>query len=378
MTELESLSLSAIILKVAAPCNLNCTYCYEYNSGDESWREKPKIIPKKVLEAVITRIDDHYHRFPGKKLSIILHGGEPLLAGYVRLRAILEEIRNRFHSDTVSILLQTNGTLLNERIVDLLARHNVTVGISIDGGEGHNAKRPDLLGRSSWARATRGIDLLRDRAPQIYGGVLAVVDVDTNPVAVLEALATFKPPSIDLLQPFYNHDDPDSAVIGAKWGVWLTSALQHWLLSESMRGIKIRCLSEAFLLAAGKSTTSDWFGAPRPNYIVIETDGTYNLLDSLKTIGAGSAQVRSLSASVEAVGLQEALELSDKLLSSQGAFEQPIVCHSCKWRSQCKGGYLATRYSAARKFDNPSVYCEGIKQVFDFCSDLVPVKVASL
>jgi uncharacterized protein len=207
---------------------------------------------------------------------------------------------------------------------------------------------------------------------------LAVVDVDTNPVEVLDALATFKPPSIDLLQPFCNHDNADSAAIGAKWGVWLTSALQHWLLSKSMRGIKVRCLSEAFLLAAGKSTASDWFGAPRPNYVVIETDGTYNLLDSLKTIGAESAQVRSLSASVETIGLQEVLELSDKLLSSQGAFDQPVACHSCKWQPQCKGGYLATRYSTARKFDNPSVYCEGIKEIFDFCSNLVPDKGARL
>lgn len=376
MAELAMLNLNAIVLKIAAPCNLNCTYCYEYNSGDESWREKPKIIPKQVFEAVIARIDAHYHRFPDEKLSLILHGGEPLLAGYVRLRAILEAIRDRVDTDKVRIIIQTNGTLLSERIVDLLAQHKVTVGISIDGGEGHNAQRVDLRGRLSWARAARGIDLLRNRAPQIYGGVLAVVDVDTNPIEVLEALATFKPPSIDLLQPFYNHDNADSAAIGAKWGVWLTSALQHWLLSESMRGIKVRCLSEPFLLVAGKLTTSDWFGAPRPNYVVIETDGTYNLLDSLKTIGAGSAQVRSLSASVEMIGLQEALELSDKLLSSQGAFEQPAPCQSCRWRTQCKGGYLATRYSTARKFDNPSVYCEGIKKVFDFCSDLVPGKAA--
>ena len=375
MAEVKPPSLSAIILKVAAPCNLNCTYCYEYNSGDESWREKPKIIPDHVFGSVVTRIDEHCRLFPGEKLSIILHGGEPLLVGYARLKAILEQIRNHIPSDKVGILIQTNGTLLNERMVDLLAQHNVTIGISIDGGEEHNASRRDLRGRSSWLRATRGINLIRNRAPQIYGGILAVVDFDTDPVEVLEALATFCPPSIDFLQPFYNHDQADSADIGAKFGVWFTSALRHWLLSESMRGVKVRCLSEAFLLAAGNSITSDWFGSPRPNYVIIETDGTYTLLDSLKTIGSGSALVRNLSASLETTGLQEALELSDKLLSNQGAFRQPLVCQSCNWQSQCKGGYLATRYSAARKFDNPSVYCDGIKRVFDFCSELVPDKV---
>ena len=38
---------NTLIVKFASPCNLNCTYCYEYNTGDDSWKKKPKFISLK-------------------------------------------------------------------------------------------------------------------------------------------------------------------------------------------------------------------------------------------------------------------------------------------------------------------------------------------
>jgi hypothetical protein len=31
-----------VVLKVAERCNIDCTYCYMFNKGDESFRRKPK------------------------------------------------------------------------------------------------------------------------------------------------------------------------------------------------------------------------------------------------------------------------------------------------------------------------------------------------
>ena len=42
MLEQNNHIIDTVILKVVAPCNLNCSYCYEYNMGDDSWKFKPK------------------------------------------------------------------------------------------------------------------------------------------------------------------------------------------------------------------------------------------------------------------------------------------------------------------------------------------------
>jgi uncharacterized protein len=41
------------------------------------------------------------------------------------------------------------------------------------------------------------------------------------------------------------------------------------------------------------------------------------------------------------------------------------TCLQCEYLDACGGGHLAQRWSPERKYDNPSVYCESWKQIFD-------------
>ncbi len=36
--------INEFIIKISSRCNLNCSYCYEYNLGDDSW----KLMQKKL------------------------------------------------------------------------------------------------------------------------------------------------------------------------------------------------------------------------------------------------------------------------------------------------------------------------------------------
>jgi uncharacterized protein len=42
----------------------------------------------------------------------------------------------------------------------------------------------------------------------------------------------------------------------------------------------------------------------------------------------------------------------------------PHGCRDCPERTTCGGGYLPHRYSSARKFDNPSVWCTDLLKMF--------------
>ena len=33
--------INEFVIKVASRCNLDCDYCYEYNTGDNTWKSMP-------------------------------------------------------------------------------------------------------------------------------------------------------------------------------------------------------------------------------------------------------------------------------------------------------------------------------------------------
>ena len=41
--------IGTVVLKLASPCNLNCSYCYVYNHEDQSWRNRPTFIAPETL-----------------------------------------------------------------------------------------------------------------------------------------------------------------------------------------------------------------------------------------------------------------------------------------------------------------------------------------
>src|SRR5688500_3237794 len=82
-----------LILKVHQRCNLACDYCYVYTQEDQSWRDRPAVMPDDVWRAAIDALSRHAARHGLTQVRIILHGGEPLLFGPVRLGQLAAEAR---------------------------------------------------------------------------------------------------------------------------------------------------------------------------------------------------------------------------------------------------------------------------------------------
>jgi uncharacterized protein len=54
----------------------------------------------------------------------------------------------------------------------------------------------------------------------------------------------------------------------------------------------------------------------------------------------------------------------------------PQGCRGCPERETCAGGYLPHRYSRARGFDNPSVWCEDLLKLFSHVRHRLGVSIA--
>ena len=133
--------LDTVLLKTASRCNFDCTYCYVYRGRDTSWRGQPSRMSREVISGICDSLarqaDDQEVGF-----ATVLHGGEPLLLGFDDLAMLLHGLRDNLPSERYPISIQTNGTLLSSRLLDLFADTRTSVSVSIDGPRGCERYRP--------------------------------------------------------------------------------------------------------------------------------------------------------------------------------------------------------------------------------------------
>ncbi|HEY4639723.1 MAG TPA: radical SAM protein, partial [Thermoanaerobaculia bacterium] len=142
--------ISAVILKVASLCNLNCTYCYMYNHEDKSYLRRPKLISDETFDATLA-VMKRYCEQNGTRMAINFHGGEPTLIGAERFGVLAGRAREILGQSLSAMAMQTNATLLDDAWIDILRHHQVNVGVSLDGPrEINDVARVDHAGRGSY------------------------------------------------------------------------------------------------------------------------------------------------------------------------------------------------------------------------------------
>ncbi|MEU8080308.1 FxsB family cyclophane-forming radical SAM/SPASM peptide maturase [Catellatospora citrea] len=347
--------LRRFVLKVHQRCNLACDYCYVYTLADQSWRGRPAVMPEHVWQAAVGRIAEHVDRHALAEVAVVLHGGEPLLAGAGLLSTITRQVRAAVPAGTaVRVGLQTNGVLLTERMLASLREADIRVGVSLDGTAADNdAHRRNARGLGSYAQVERALRLLSgpDYRP-IYAGLLCTIDAATDPVATYEALLQFEPPAIDVLLPHANW-----ATAGPRAGTpvadWLIAMFDRWFDAERQE-TGVRLFESVIRLLMGGAGGSDFVGLAPSVVAVVESDGAIEQTDALKSAYPDAA----------ATGLSVLTDDFDAALRHPGLIARQIglaalspTCRGCELRSVCGGGHYAHRYRPGAGFVNPSVYC---------------------
>lgn len=350
------------MLKVHSRCNLACTYCYVYEGPDQSWRERPRAVPARVMDAAARRIGEHAEAHQLHDVHVNLHGGEPLLSGTGLLVRYVAAVRRAVaeragESCRVHVTMQTNGTLLTDAVVRELADAGIRIGVSLDGGLArHNKGRVDRRGRPAWPAATRGLRILR-RHPDSYAGILCTIDPSTDAVEVYESLLTFAPPSLDLLLPHANWTAPPSgAGDPALYGRWLATVFDQWFDAGRVR-TAIRLFTEIIGLLMGLPSATEAVGTSPVVAVVVDTDGAIEQVDSLKTTYAG-APVTGFDVFRHPFDL--ALDHPGIAARQLGLAALSSTCRDCPLVEVCGGGNYAHRFRADSGFLNPSVYCQDL------------------
>jgi uncharacterized protein len=358
----EVVPFRTFIFKVANRCNIDCDYCFVFNSKDQAARRLPARMGLDVARAAVRRMGDHITRHELPTVHVVLHGGEPLLAGVRHIRDLMGIIRAGIPAGTdLRLELQTNGMLLSEEWLDLFEEYEVAVGVSLDGPPAANDRhRLTHAGRSSAESAVRGIELLRSR-PRLFAGLLAVVDLANDPVEVHDYLAAFEPPVIDFNLPHGTHDDPPhrDAPGLPEYGMWMSSVYDAWLARPEYRH-SVRMLEDIIALSSGVRSSVETLGLAPPTSVVIESDGSIEGVDTLRAVEEGAS----------ALGGHVSDRTFDEILSHPKLRHRQDVtgaladeCQKCPLVEVCGGGYLPHRFSAERGYRNPSVYCADLEHL---------------
>ncbi|WP_255949876.1 FxsB family cyclophane-forming radical SAM/SPASM peptide maturase [Streptomyces odontomachi] len=350
------------VLKVHSRCNLACDYCYMYEMSDQSWRGRPAVMSPDLIRVTASRMGDYARRHRLPAAQVVLHGGEPLLAGSDVIAFLAEETRRAFPAETrLAIGVHTNGALLTEEMLETLRAHDIRVGISLDGDKGANDRhRRYRNGRSSYDDVVQGLALLRSpRYAHLFSSILAVIDLANDPIETYEGIAGFEPPAMDFLLPHANwmEPPPGKAEPGSTpYADWLIKVFDHWYDRGSSRA-NVRLFAGAMKLLLGRPGDTEQIGLQPANFLVVETDGTIEQVDTLKSAFAGAPETGSHIADCDFDTVAEHPGVVARQIGVEALCEQ---CRGCQYRDVCGGGLYVHRYRAGTGFRNPSVYCEDL------------------
>lgn len=373
MSEIEfKVKSISVVLKLSEICNLACTYCYYYESDvDQEWRSRPQFIDEETIVVLTARLLEFVATSEAIKLKVVFHGGEPTLLAPDVVNFICRYMRIKLgHLLEVSFSLQTNGFFLSRAWLETIHKHQIEVGISVDGKPAvHDKFRITQTGKPSSAGIRKTIQKLNQFAhggDPISVGVIAVVDENTDIPGVLEYFEdTLQVEGVNfLLRSPTGQANELASENPARFGGVLKSIFDS---SLSRNGIYFHELES--LLAAIR-------GQPKYNHATVDqsiyypaialcvhTDGTFGIDDSLLTVGKWYKALKKYNISTSSIA---DLLSDEKIMAYHTAyFSVPDDCKKCKFSNACAGGRPKFRYNEENEFNNKSAYCQSYFEFYD-------------
>ena len=314
----------------------------------------PKLLSQKHRDAFVMRLGEYVRETGLARCSVVLHGGEPLLAGAQSLADFATAIRATVEAN-VDIGLQTNGLLLSESALDIFERSDIAVSLSMDGPRAaHDKHRTTRKGRSSFDKVMAAMRRLKKR-PSIFSGIIAVIDTSTSPAELLAFFDEYQPPKLDFLLPDAHNLSPPPGrdTTPDTYERWLIGAFDLWL--DQYPHLSVRTFEAILDALSGLASSTDAFGLGDVSLISIETDGSYHDLDVLKVTRDGATQLVGTveDTAVAAVAASASIAAHRKRLQKEGLCRQ---CQECSVVEICGGGSLPHRFGP-NGFDHPTAYC---------------------
>lgn len=175
--------ISTLYLILTRKCNMKCKYC----PFPKLSKEREILMSSEIAAKGIDLFSKHVYKNFNKKRDyfIIFYGGEPLL-NINTLEYGLKYIeklkkKNKLPKDNLHIIVDTNGILINDKIIKLFKKYNLMVTIGCDGSKKFNDYyRIDKKGMGTFQRVIKMIKILKKNKIKTF------VSASITPYNILE------------------------------------------------------------------------------------------------------------------------------------------------------------------------------------------------
>jgi uncharacterized protein len=359
--------ISCILLKVAARCNIDCSYCYWFR--DSSVYARPKLLSQAVLYQLLKRVEEHIVAFSLPSFSIILHGGEPLLWGVEKFESLAEECRSvgARTGCAISLAVTTNGVLIDDLWLDCFESNDISVTVSIDGpAHIHDIHRRTFQGGATHALAERAVRRLQSR--DIPVGILAVGNPAFDPKEYVAFFAELGLDGYDILLPDATLDDAPASIASFYCGLF-----DLWLEANRERHVvSIRTIEAIASGLLGGRSTAEGIGYGPIELCTVLTDGSMEPQDVLRIAGTGST---ATTCNIFDNAIEDIKNEPRWQAARTASLDLCEKCKQCKFMRACGGGYLPHRFSKKNAYDNPSAYCDDLYAIFSHVQDVLANQV---
>jgi hypothetical protein len=231
-----------------ASCNLACEYCYYLEKLQLYRHDARHVMSDEMLERFVKQYIESQTM---QQVLFCWHGGETLMRPLSFYEKVVRLQRQYAQGRQIDNVIQTNGTMIDDRWAQFFHDQGWLVGVSIDGPEEfHDEYRRNKAGRPSWRQVMRGINYLNKH--QVEWNAMAVVN-DFNADYPLDFYQFFKDIGCRFLQftpiveriathPDGRHlasmaDDvqaelADFSVTPEQWGHFLCTVFDQWVRND--------------------------------------------------------------------------------------------------------------------------------------------------
>lgn len=341
------------IIKLTESCNYNCYFCRYANH-----RQKDSGIPVDLASTMIEQCANYNIEKHFPHMNIIFHGGEPLLYGVPRFSEIVENIHKvEKKGIDISLSIQTNASLLDEKWICFFADNHFSVGISLDGPSGMNGH----IGKSdeqSQQDAIKAYHLLTNRG--IDCGFLCVITNNhiSDPERFLNFFIDNKVETIGLCYCYNELDDEN--VNPYQLGVFLKSLYDLYYSTKKRIRIREFDMATRFILHRPKHECAMSCRSSCGTFLTITPNGNVEFCDdyNLERRGSlGNILETSLSEMIIGEKYQTKRREATEILNR--------YCESCDVYSICRSGCMRNDNSKGNYF------CETYKLIYPYIKERV-------
>lgn len=349
---------SLLIKPASADCNLNCEYCFYLEKCGLYPERRRHRMPDEVLERLVRS----YMETSQSVYSFGWQGGEPTLMGTEFFEKVVQ-FQKAYGKSGASVGngVQTNATLIDDRMARLFREYRFLVGCSLDGpSDIHNQYRKNRAGQGSHDHVLSGISILKRNQVE-FNTLVLVSQSNVNQANTVYRYLVDQGLYFHQYIPCVEFDEKGNlmpfAITGEEWGNFLCEIYAQWY-PEDTHTVSIRHFDSILTKIVDGVDNVCTMGCNCCKYFVVEYNGDIYPCDFF---------------------VEERLKLGNIMESSwEELLRSPIyrkfgsqkanwnkVCDSCEWLPLCNGDCLKHRIFADHPPHHLSHLCEGWKLFFE-------------